>query len=41
MPFTIGRQTLGDNEQMLYHGHMKGVSIDATFGTNDERFIHY
>jgi hypothetical protein len=37
MPFTNGIQTKWQKEMMLYHGHESGVSIDATFGTNDKK----
>jgi hypothetical protein len=37
MPFTIGIQTKWQNEMMLKHGHRGGISVDATFGTNDKK----
>jgi hypothetical protein len=37
MPFTIGIQTKWQKEMMLHHGHESGISIDATFKTNDKR----
>jgi hypothetical protein len=37
MPFTIGIQTKWKKEMMLHHGHENGVSIDATFRTNNKR----
>jgi len=26
---------------MIKHGHQGGVAIDATFGTNEKKVIHY
>lgn len=37
MPFTIGIQTLWQKEMMLKHGHRSGISVDATFGTNEKK----
>ncbi len=37
MPFTIGIQIEWKKQMMLQHGHENGVSIDATFGTNDKK----
>lgn len=37
MPFVIGIQTPYQYEQMLKHGHLSAVAIDATFGTNDKK----
>ena len=37
MPFTIGIQTEWQREMMAKYGHNGGVSIDATFGTNDKK----
>ena len=36
MPFTIGIQTDWQRKMMLKHGHRAGISIDATFGTNEK-----
>jgi hypothetical protein len=37
MLFTIGIQIKWHKEMMLCHGHESGVSIDATFGTNNKK----
>jgi hypothetical protein len=37
MPFTIGIQTKWQKQMTLRHGHDNGVSIDATFKTNDKK----
>jgi hypothetical protein len=37
MFFTIAIQTEWHKKMMLHHGHESGVSIDATFGTNDKK----
>lgn len=37
MPFTLGIQTKWQRQMMSKHGHMKGVAIDATFGTNENK----
>ena len=37
MPFTIGIQTQWQKKMMLQHGHRGGISVDATFGTNDKK----
>jgi hypothetical protein len=41
MPFTLGFQTPWQREMMIEHGHQRGVTIDATFGTNEKKVIHY
>ena len=41
IPFTIGIQTKWQREMMAKHGHGGGISIDATFGTNDKKVLHY
>ncbi len=41
MPFTLGFQTTWQKEMMIEHGHQGGVTIDATFGTNEKKVIHY
>ncbi len=40
MFFTLGIQTPWQREMMI-HGHQGDVTIDATFGTNEEKVIHY
>ncbi len=40
MPFTLGIQTPWQKEMMFEHGHQGGVTIDATFGTNEKKMIH-
>lgn len=40
MPFTIGIQTPWQVEMMAKFGHGGGMSIDATFGTNDKKVSH-
>ena len=37
MPFTIGIQTPWQKEMMLEHGHRSGISVDATFETNEKK----
>jgi hypothetical protein len=37
MPFTLGIQTTWQREMMGKFGHEGGVSIDATFGTNENK----
>ena len=37
MPFTIGIQTPWQKKMMLEHGHRSGISVDATFGTNEKK----
>ena len=37
MPFTIGIQTPWQKKMMLQHGHQSGISVDATFGTNEKK----
>lgn len=39
MPFTIGIQTEWQKQMMLKHGHRGGISVDATFGTNDKKVL--
>jgi hypothetical protein len=41
MPFIMDIQTPWQTEMMIEHGHQRGVSIDATFGTNEKIVIHY
>ncbi|KAG0618725.1 hypothetical protein M758_4G088100 [Ceratodon purpureus] len=41
MPFTIGIQTEWQRKMMLEHGHRSGISVDATFGTNEKKFPLY
>jgi hypothetical protein len=41
MPFTMGIQTPWQREMMIEHGHQRSVAIDATFGTNEKKVIHY
>ncbi len=41
MLFTIGIQTKWQKEMMLCHGHESGVSIDVTFGTNNNKIIAF
>jgi hypothetical protein len=40
MPFILGIQTLWQKEMMIEHRHQGGVTIDATFGTNEKKLIH-
>ena len=40
MPFTLWIQTKWQKKMMLKFGHHNGVSIDATFGTNDKKVRH-
>lgn len=37
MPFSIGIQTKWQMKMMLNHGHMSGVALDTTLGTNDQK----
>ncbi len=39
--FIIGIQTEWQREMMLQCGHENGVSIDATFGTNQKKVCNY
>jgi len=41
MPFIMGIQTLWRREMIIEHGHQGGVTVDATFGTNKKKVIHY
>jgi hypothetical protein len=41
MPLTLNIQTPWQREMMIEHGHQGGVAIDATFGTNKKKVIHY
>ncbi len=41
MSFIMGIQTPWQREVMIEHGHQEGVAIDATFGTNEKKVIHY
>ncbi len=41
IPFTLDIQTPWQREMMIEHGHQRGVAIDATFGTNEKKVIHY
>ena len=41
IPFTIGIQTSWQRLMMAKHGHGGGISIDATFGTNDKKVFQY
>ena len=42
MPFSIGIQTKWQMKMMLNHGHMSGVALDTTLGTNDQnKWIHF
>jgi hypothetical protein len=41
MPFILGIQTPWQREMMIEHGHQGGVAVDATFGTNEKKVIHY
>jgi len=40
MPFIMVIQTPWQREMMIEHGHQRGVSVDATFGTNEKMAIH-
>ena len=40
MPFIVGIQTPWQREMMVKFGHEGGVSIDATFGTNENKVSH-
>jgi hypothetical protein len=40
MPFILGIQTPWQRE-MIEHGHQGDVAIDATFGKNEKKVIHY
>lgn len=37
MPFTLDIQTEWQKDIMSRHMHMKGVAIDPTFGTNENK----
>jgi hypothetical protein len=37
MPFTLGIQTPWQRKMMVLHGNKGGVSVDATFGTNEKK----
>jgi hypothetical protein len=39
MPFTIAIQTEWQKQMMLKHGNRGGISVDATFGTNDKKVL--
>jgi len=41
MSFTLVIQTPWQREVMIEHGHQGGVAIDASFGTNEKKVIHY
>jgi hypothetical protein len=41
MFFTIATQIEWHKKMMLHHGHESGVSIDATFGTNDKKVTSF
>jgi hypothetical protein len=41
MPFIMGIQTPWQREMMIECGHQGGVAVDATFGTNEKKMIHY
>ena len=41
MPFTLSIQTPWQKEMMIEHGHQGGIVVDATFGTNEKKVIHY
>jgi hypothetical protein len=41
MPFTFNIQTPWKKEMMIENGHQRGVVVDATFGTNEKKVIHY
>jgi hypothetical protein len=41
MPFTFSIQTPWKKEMMIENGHQRGVVVDATFGTNEKKVIHY
>lgn len=38
MLFTVGIQTTRKMKLVLKHGHKSGVTLDATFRTNDKKF---
>jgi len=40
-PCIMSIQTPWQREMMIEHGHQGGVAIDATFGTNEKKVIHY
>ena len=40
MPFTIGIQTPWQRTMMLKYGNGGGISVDATFGTNEKKVLH-
>jgi hypothetical protein len=39
MPFTIAIHTEWQKQMMLKHEHRGGISVDATFGTNDKKVL--
>jgi hypothetical protein len=41
MLFILGIQTPWQREMMIELGHQGSVAIDATFGTNEKKLIHY
>jgi hypothetical protein len=41
MPFILGIQTPWQREMMIEHGHQGVVAVDATFGANEKKVIHY
>jgi hypothetical protein len=41
MFFILSIQTPWQREMMIEHGHKGGVAVDATFGTNEKKVIHY
>jgi hypothetical protein len=41
MSFILSIQTPWQREMMIEHGHEGGVAVDATFGTNEKKVIHY
>jgi len=41
MLFILGIQSPWQREMMIKHGHQEGVVVDATFGTNEKKVIHY
>jgi hypothetical protein len=41
MSFTLVIQTPWQKEVMIEHGHQGGVAIDASFGIDEKKVIHY
>jgi hypothetical protein len=41
MPFILNIQTPWKREMMIEHGNRRGVAINATFGANEKKVIHY